>query len=220
MRGAQQPAAGIVEKTVGLVVHLHGDMGAAVQVGMGPALVADRKGPAGLPRGPRQRARRRPCRRSRRWSTGYPINAMARQPSGVVRSQSCSSATECTTAPRAQRMEGVGLVGAVTHAHAGAAGVQRHLQVVRGVADHQRALGGTPNSRHQFLQHAGVRACRRSRRPCGSRQTCPQLHRMQRVVQPAPALAVATASQCWRALQSASMGSTPSNRLRSFGAAR
>ena len=48
MGGAQQPAAIGVKKTVRLVIHLHGDMGAAVQVGVHLALVANGKGPAGL----------------------------------------------------------------------------------------------------------------------------------------------------------------------------
>lgn len=43
MRGAEQPAPGIVKKTPWLVVHLHRHMGAAVQISMHPLLVADGK---------------------------------------------------------------------------------------------------------------------------------------------------------------------------------
>ena len=44
----QEPAPGVVEELVGLVVHLHRDMGAAVHIGVGLALEADRKRAAGL----------------------------------------------------------------------------------------------------------------------------------------------------------------------------
>src|SRR6218665_2561114 len=47
MGGAQQPWAGAVEETPGLVVQFHGHMGAAVQIGMGLAPVTDGKGAAG-----------------------------------------------------------------------------------------------------------------------------------------------------------------------------
>jgi hypothetical protein len=50
MRSAQQPTSVGVKKTVWLVVHFHGDMAAAVEVGMDLPLKAHRKGTAGLTR--------------------------------------------------------------------------------------------------------------------------------------------------------------------------
>jgi hypothetical protein len=49
MGGAQQPAPGIVKKAVRLVIHFHGHMGAAIQVGMHPPLEADGECTAGMP---------------------------------------------------------------------------------------------------------------------------------------------------------------------------
>ena len=48
MRGTHQPVASAVKKTVRQIIHLHGYMGAAVQVGMHLALVTNDKGTAGL----------------------------------------------------------------------------------------------------------------------------------------------------------------------------
>jgi hypothetical protein len=81
-------------------------------------------------------------------------------------------------------------VRAVAHAQAGGAGIAGQLQVVRGVADHQRALrASVPNS--------AISSC--SMRGCGlpavssavrvaSNTRC-RLHRLQRFVQAAAALA-------------------------------
>jgi hypothetical protein len=46
---------------------------------------------------------------------------------------------------------------AITHAHTGATGIERHLQVMRGVAHHQHTLGRHAKFLHQLLQHQGVR---------------------------------------------------------------
>jgi len=46
--GTHQPLAGRVEKTVGLVVHLHWDMGTAVEVGVGTILKPNGKPTARL----------------------------------------------------------------------------------------------------------------------------------------------------------------------------
>jgi len=48
VRSAHQPAPCDVKKMVQLVIHLHRDMAAAIQVGVHPALEADGKGAAGL----------------------------------------------------------------------------------------------------------------------------------------------------------------------------
>ena len=48
VRGAHEPLAGTVKKTVGLEVHLHGHMGAAVQVSVNLALEAHCKCASGL----------------------------------------------------------------------------------------------------------------------------------------------------------------------------
>ncbi len=50
VRGTQQPARAVVEEVVGLPVQLHGHVGAAVEVSVRLALVADGEGPAGLAR--------------------------------------------------------------------------------------------------------------------------------------------------------------------------
>jgi len=50
MGGAQQPASGVIEKAVRLVVHLHGHMGAAIQIGMHLSLEADGECAAGMTR--------------------------------------------------------------------------------------------------------------------------------------------------------------------------
>ena len=44
-------------------------------------------------------------------------------------------------------------MGAIAHAHAGTARRLRHLQIVRGVANHQRALGRHVELGHQLVQH-------------------------------------------------------------------
>ena len=49
VRGAQQPLARVVKETVGLIVHLHGYMGAPVEIGMRRSPVADCEGAACLP---------------------------------------------------------------------------------------------------------------------------------------------------------------------------
>jgi hypothetical protein len=48
MRGAHQPATGFIEKTVWLVIHFHGHMGAPVQVSMHLPLVSNGKSAARL----------------------------------------------------------------------------------------------------------------------------------------------------------------------------
>ena len=76
------------------------------------------------------------------------------------------------------------LVGAIAHADAGATGIARQLQVVRGVANHQCALGRGVEFRHQFAQHARVRLAggfiggaggveTRAQRQCGKGQIEP-----------------------------------------------
>ena len=52
------------------------------------------------------------------------------------------------------------VVCAVAHAHTGATRIHRHLQVVRGVANHQGALGLHAKLTHQLVQHAWVRLAR------------------------------------------------------------
>lgn len=48
MRGAHQPVACAVKKTVGLVIHLYRDMGATVQVGVHLSCIANGKSTARL----------------------------------------------------------------------------------------------------------------------------------------------------------------------------
>jgi len=48
MGAAQQPAAAVVEEAIGLPVHLHRHVGATVEIGVGPSLIADGEGTAGL----------------------------------------------------------------------------------------------------------------------------------------------------------------------------
>lgn len=49
MGRAQEPVSGVVKKPIGLVVHLHGDMRAAVQIRMWHPTETDRERAAGLP---------------------------------------------------------------------------------------------------------------------------------------------------------------------------
>ena len=56
-----------------------------------------------------------------------------------------------------ERIECVGMVRTVAHADAGAAGIDGHLQVVRGIADHQGPLTADTHLRHQLAQHPGIR---------------------------------------------------------------
>ena len=46
---------------------------------------------------------------------------------------------------------------AITHADAGALGIKGHLQVMGGIADHQRASWFNAELSHQFIQHPGMR---------------------------------------------------------------
>ena len=48
VRSANNPVPGQIKETIGLVIHFHGHMGAAVQIGLHPAVVTDRKRHAGL----------------------------------------------------------------------------------------------------------------------------------------------------------------------------
>ena len=56
-----------------------------------------------------------------------------------------------------QRSKSLGTVGPVAHRHAGTTGIARHLQVVRGVADHQGALRRNTKLGHQLVEHQWMR---------------------------------------------------------------
>jgi hypothetical protein len=87
-----------------------------------------------------------------------------------------------------------------------ATGIQRHLQVMRGVTHHQRALWRHTKFLHQLLQHQGVRLARRSHRPCANVKNALPVPPPARL-RPARAgsLPVATVSTWLRAFRSASM---------------
>ena len=79
-----------------------------------------------------------------------------------------------------------GIVGTIGYANAGTTGIQRHLQVVRGVANHQHTLGRHVKFGHQLLQHQRVGLT--SGLVCGARtiKHATQGGAVQRIVQ-APA---------------------------------
>ena len=50
-------------------------------------------------------------------------------------------------------------MGTIAHAHTLATGIERHLQVVRGVANHQHPISRNAKLLHQFLQHGRQMSC-------------------------------------------------------------
>ena len=123
-------------------------------------------------RRPRRRARPRPpSTRSAELQRGICfVHGAFRRFAAASRAR---RATECATNSGFSESKLARLMRAVTHAHAGAAGVQRHLQVMRGVADHQRALRLGAELVASVRAACAGAACRRSRRRCASRRTCP-----------------------------------------------
>ena len=81
----------------------------------------------------------------------------------------------------------------------------RPAQVVRGVADHQRARPSTPNSRISSCSISADRACWRLVGGARGVEQGPAARPAQRLVQPAAVLPVATPSQWWRAFRSFSI---------------
>ena len=75
-------------------------------------------------------------------------------------------------------------MGAVVHANAGATGIGRQLQVVRGVAHHQGALGWHTQLCHQLMQHARMRLARGLIGGAAGMEQVFQVHMRQGLVQP------------------------------------
>eukprot|EP01041_Mallomonas_annulata_P016039 gene16039-33710_t len=88
-----------------------------------------------------------------------------------------------------QHPERIGLMGAIAHPRARAARIDGHLQVVRGVADHERALGRHAEFAHELVQHARVRFARGLVRRARTVEHALQRHGVQHLVEPAAALA-------------------------------
>jgi len=141
--GTNQPAPGGIKKTVGLKIHFHGNMGAAVQVGVDLAVKPNRKSPAAEPlvidikrngqAGVDQITRLAQSDTFKwRWHDAL---------SGVVQHPLVQLACGIRDKKRAEGRQGAVVVGTITNAHRSTTGVDRHLQVVGGVAHHQGALG-------------------------------------------------------------------------------
>ena len=109
--------------------------------------------------------------------------------SGFARQPSVQLGHRVRNHQRLQARQALHRVRAVTDGHAGAAGVERHLQVVRGVANHQQALGRHIQFSHQLLQHQRMRfTCRLVRRARAVKHPA-QCGALQRFVQAAPTFA-------------------------------
>ena len=108
-----------------------------------------------------------------------------------------------------ERLEAAVVVGAVAHADARAACIQRHLQVVGGVTDHERALGLHAKLAHEFVQHERVGLACGFIGGAGTVEQALQLHRCQRGVQPAPAFAGGHGDPVVAPLQGVEQGQHP-----------
>src|SRR5450830_1761658 len=107
MGGTEQPPPRIVKETIGPVVHLHGHMGAAIQVSMGTTLIAYGKGAAGLPGIDHIEGHSVPTldqivavtQRNHRFHHLSPAAQALARPSvqALLSSHWCRSATECAT---------------------------------------------------------------------------------------------------------------------------
>ena len=90
---------------------------------------------------------------------------------------------------RPQRTKGIRCVGTVTHANAGATGIDGHLQVVRRVANHQHARRIHTQLGHELVQHARVRLAGSFIGGARGVEQALQFHCRETGVQPAAALA-------------------------------
>ena len=137
-----------------------GTCSAAVQVGDHAAVEAQREGARRL--APQQHVEHHaPCRARRSSAAGAqrllgaePVVSHGRTQPVVQLARSNARRTAALNAANA-----LVLVRAVADATLARAGVGRELQVVRGVADHQRALGRDAELVHQLEQHPRVAAC-------------------------------------------------------------
>ncbi len=138
MGGTNQPATRGIEEPVGVEVHFHGHMRAAVQVRVDHAFKPDGKRPACLAleyhlKGHGHTA----IRQFGGLAQGDGIGIVAhRAASGVVPQPLAQLAGGVGHKKRPQRGQGALVVGAVAHTHRRTTGVDRHLQVVCGVANH------------------------------------------------------------------------------------
>ena len=90
---------------------------------------------------------------------------------------------------RRERRKLVGLMRAVAHADTGAGGIERHLQVVRGVAHHQDPCGGNVEFVHELVQHARVGLAGRLVGGTGAVKHALECNIVQHFIQPAPRFA-------------------------------
>ena len=172
---AEDELAVAVEELAGLPVHLgrHVQRSGSGRRRPGRRSAARRRAPAA-----RYCSTSKTQRPPRSASVGRGAQALRparRRPVGSGMAQPASRAARRSSARRAaasKLVEGLVLVRAVAHADAGRAGVGGQLQVVRGVADHQRALGLDAELAPSARAASAGRAWRRSRRRCGWRRTC------------------------------------------------
>jgi hypothetical protein len=210
-----------VEELAGLPVHLGGHVHAAVEVGAPPGRrsAARRRAPAAVLQhvpDPGAAALGQLGRGAQRLGGsagrggglgrrgGRLGQAWAQQP--VVQFGAC-----CAPRTAARALEGSRLVRAVADAHARRAGVARQLQVVRGVADHQRALGRHAELGHQLLQHQRVRLAGGLVGGARGVEQAVQLRLRQRLVQAAAALAGGHGQQVVARLQRLQHGQRAGN---------
>lgn len=138
MRRAEQPLPRVIKKLPRLPIELHRHVGAAVQISMRRALVANRKGRAGL---------------SSEIYVEWHGFAAVLQISAVAQRNAGLGHSRIVQQPVVQLLHAVchkqGLQSGKslvrmrpkTHPHAGYAGVASKLQIMRRVADHQHARG-------------------------------------------------------------------------------
>ena len=84
---------------------------------------------------------------------------------------------------RVQDLERVGLMRTVTHPQTGAAGIQRHLQIMGRVTNHQHPGRGHAELRHQLVQHARVRLASGLICRAGTIKHTLECHAVQRFIQ-------------------------------------
>ena len=214
VRRAEDAIAGVVEKIVGLPVHLHRHVDAAVQVGNHPALEAQREG-----------AHRLAGTAARRKTSARPIGEVVggaqatcagwrSQAQACCSSQSCSSADRMRDEQRRTAMEGIAryarrssrptLAPPAFSASCRSCVVSPTISV---------RAGSAPSSSHQLQQHrrmrladavsSAVREASNKPRSCGA---------VQRLVEPAPRSCRWPPPAGGRAPSApASIGSRPSN---------
>ena len=139
MGGTHQPPTGAVKKTVRLIIHFHGHMGAAVQIGMTLPLVANCKSAAGQTQVLDIKSHRQP--------TVSQVSRIANRDQlarGYVHSQASGMHSQpvmqfshgMSHVARRQGMKSLRLVGAIANGDTGTARIEGHLQIVGGITDH------------------------------------------------------------------------------------